>query len=285
MRTERARGSRWRSRSRKTSRSPRSGASGPRASWSADGKTGHGPMDRPARDPMRGPRAAGRRSLRGKPAEDRPRAAALHDVDVLLLDEPTRGIDVGSKAQIYELIDRLALAGKAMLIVSSQLPELVGICDRIAVMRRGELGDARPARDTPNTRCFWRRPAHDLRRGGRTERRHSSQRWIRFPRASARSLTLRLVARAPCRPRRGLPALRRAEPRHLCAAREPSHDGPADGCRRHRRVGDDAGDHPRGNRPLGGIRGRPHDGGRGVALQVGGWSPGWRRSRASPSPQ
>ena len=72
----------------------------------------------------------------------------LHDVDVLLLDEPTRGIDVGSKAQIYELIDRLAVAGKAILIVSSQLPELVGICDRIAVMRRGELGDARPARDT-----------------------------------------------------------------------------------------------------------------------------------------
>jgi ribose transport system ATP-binding protein len=70
-----------------------------------------------------------------------------HDVDVLLLDEPTRGIDVGSKAQIYALIDRLALAGKAVLVVSSYLPELLGICDRIAVMRRGELGVARPARD------------------------------------------------------------------------------------------------------------------------------------------
>jgi ribose transport system ATP-binding protein len=67
-----------------------------------------------------------------------------HDVDVLLLDEPTRGIDVGSKAQIYQLIDELALAGKAILIVSSYLPELMGVCDRIAVMCRGVLGPARP---------------------------------------------------------------------------------------------------------------------------------------------
>jgi ribose transport system ATP-binding protein len=70
----------------------------------------------------------------------------LHqDAEVFLLDEPTRGIDVGSKAQIYELIDRLASAGKAVLVVSSYLPELLGICDRIAVMRRGRLGPARPA--------------------------------------------------------------------------------------------------------------------------------------------
>ena len=68
-----------------------------------------------------------------------------HDVDVALLDEPTRGIDVGSKAQIYRVIDELALRGKAVLFVSSYLPELLGVCDRIAVMRRGELGPARPA--------------------------------------------------------------------------------------------------------------------------------------------
>jgi ribose transport system ATP-binding protein len=67
-----------------------------------------------------------------------------HDVDVLLLDEPTRGIDVGSKAQIYRTIDELARAGKAVLVVSSYLPELLGICDRIAVMCRGVLGAARP---------------------------------------------------------------------------------------------------------------------------------------------
>ncbi len=66
-----------------------------------------------------------------------------HGVDVLLLDEPTRGIDVGSKAQIYQLIDELALLGKAVLMVSSYLPELMGVCDRIAVMCRGVLGPAR----------------------------------------------------------------------------------------------------------------------------------------------
>jgi ribose transport system ATP-binding protein len=67
-----------------------------------------------------------------------------HDVDVYLLDEPTRGIDVGSKAEIYGLVDKLALAGKAVLLVSSYLPELLGICDRICVMHRGRLGPARP---------------------------------------------------------------------------------------------------------------------------------------------
>jgi ribose transport system ATP-binding protein len=68
-----------------------------------------------------------------------------HDVDVLLLDEPTRGIDVTSKAQIYDLIDQLASSGKAVLLVSSYLPELLGLCDRVAVMRRGVLGPARSA--------------------------------------------------------------------------------------------------------------------------------------------
>jgi ribose transport system ATP-binding protein len=74
-------------------------------------------------------------------------ARLLHaDVDVLLLDEPTRGIDVGSKAQIYQLIDELASRGKAVLMISSYIPELLGVCDRVAVMSRGRLGEAR-ARD------------------------------------------------------------------------------------------------------------------------------------------
>jgi ribose transport system ATP-binding protein len=71
-----------------------------------------------------------------------------HDCDVLLLDEPTRGIDVGSKAQIYELIDELASgrAGtpRAVLMVSSYLPELMGVCDSVAVMCKGVLGQAHP---------------------------------------------------------------------------------------------------------------------------------------------
>jgi ribose transport system ATP-binding protein len=67
-----------------------------------------------------------------------------HDVDVYLLDEPTRGIDVGSKAEIYRLLGELAAQGKAVLVVSSYLPELLGVCDRIAVMARGKLSEARP---------------------------------------------------------------------------------------------------------------------------------------------
>ena len=71
-------------------------------------------------------------------------ARLLHaDVDVLLLDEPTRGIDVGSKSQIYRLIDELASRGKAVLLISSYIPELLGVCDRIAVMSRGKLTEAR----------------------------------------------------------------------------------------------------------------------------------------------
>jgi len=69
----------------------------------------------------------------------------LHqDADVLLLDEPTRGIDVGSKAQVYDVIARCAAEGKAVLMVSSYLPELFGLCDRLAVMRRGRLSPVRP---------------------------------------------------------------------------------------------------------------------------------------------
>ncbi len=64
--------------------------------------------------------------------------------DVLLLDEPTRGVDIGAKQNIYRLIDELATAGKAVVMVSSYLPELLGTCDRIAVMCRGVLGPALP---------------------------------------------------------------------------------------------------------------------------------------------
>ena len=72
-------------------------------------------------------------------------ARLLHqEADILLLDEPTRGIDVASKSQIYEWIGQLASLGKAILFVSSYFPELLGICDRIAVFHRGQLVDIRP---------------------------------------------------------------------------------------------------------------------------------------------
>ena len=67
-----------------------------------------------------------------------------HPARIFLLDEPTRGIDVGSKAQIYQLVSELAAAGKAVVVVSSYLPELLGLCDTIGVMCRGELAAVRP---------------------------------------------------------------------------------------------------------------------------------------------
>lgn len=75
-------------------------------------------------------------------------ARVLHqDADVLLLDEPTRGIDVGTKADLYRLIGEAAAAGKAIVFVSSYFPELLAICDRVAVMSRGEIRDVRRSRD------------------------------------------------------------------------------------------------------------------------------------------
>ncbi len=68
-----------------------------------------------------------------------------HDAKILLLDEPTRGIDVGSKAQIYRLTGELAAQDKAVLFVSSYIPELLGVCDTIGVMCRGKLAAVRPA--------------------------------------------------------------------------------------------------------------------------------------------
>jgi len=72
-------------------------------------------------------------------------ARLLHqDADILLLDEPTRGIDIGSKAQVYETIAACAAQNKAVLMVSSYLPELFGMCDRLGVMSRGRLCEVRP---------------------------------------------------------------------------------------------------------------------------------------------
>jgi ribose transport system ATP-binding protein len=58
---------------------------------------------------------------------------------ILIIDEPTRGVDVGAKYEIYEIIDRSAAAGTAVLFISSELEELLGMCDRILVMGQGEV--------------------------------------------------------------------------------------------------------------------------------------------------
>jgi len=58
---------------------------------------------------------------------------------VLILDEPTRGVDVGAKKEIHAIIDELAKTGMAIIVISSELPEVLGICDRIIVMQNGRI--------------------------------------------------------------------------------------------------------------------------------------------------
>lgn len=84
-----------------------------------------------------------------------------HDVDVLLLDEPTRGIDVAAKAKIYQVINELATGNekegrlpKAILIISSYIPELLGVCDRISVMSKGILSNTRNVSDVDEHRIM-----------------------------------------------------------------------------------------------------------------------------------
>ena len=67
---------------------------------------------------------------------------------VLILDEPTRGVDVGAKSEIYSIIDNLAKSGTAILVISSDLPEILGICDRVLVMRSGQLAGELPKDST-----------------------------------------------------------------------------------------------------------------------------------------
>ena len=59
--------------------------------------------------------------------------------ELLFLDEPTRGIDVGAKTQIYEIMTELARAGMAIVMISSEMPELIGMCDRYIILAEGEI--------------------------------------------------------------------------------------------------------------------------------------------------
>lgn len=71
----------------------------------------------------------------------------VRDCSVLLLDEPTRGVDIGARVELYRLIHELAAAGVAVVLVSSEVPEVLGLSDRVLVMREGGVLDTRPARD------------------------------------------------------------------------------------------------------------------------------------------
>ncbi len=69
------------------------------------------------------------------------------DPEVLILDEPTRGIDVGAKYEIYTIINRLAASGKGIIVISSELPELLGICDRVYALSEGRITGELPVED------------------------------------------------------------------------------------------------------------------------------------------
>jgi ribose transport system ATP-binding protein len=76
------------------------------------------------------------------------------DVDVLLMDEPTRGVDVGARQEIYELVNRLTAAGAGVLLISSELPEVLGMSDRILVLHRGRVTAELDAREATQERVL-----------------------------------------------------------------------------------------------------------------------------------
>lgn len=78
----------------------------------------------------------------------------LTDPDVLIVDEPTRGIDVGAKFEIYTIINRMVAAGKAVVVISSELPELLGICDRIYTLAYGRITGELPVAQATQERLM-----------------------------------------------------------------------------------------------------------------------------------
>jgi ABC-type sugar transport system ATPase subunit len=63
----------------------------------------------------------------------------VENTRLFIFDEPTRGIDIATKVEIYRILDELAAAGKAILLISSEMPEVLGLCDRLIVMRNGRI--------------------------------------------------------------------------------------------------------------------------------------------------
>ncbi len=76
------------------------------------------------------------------------------DPDVLILDEPTRGIDVGAKFEIYTIINKMVAAGKAVVVISSELPELLGICDRVYTLAFGRITGELPVAEATQERLM-----------------------------------------------------------------------------------------------------------------------------------
>ena len=84
----------------------------------------------------------------------------LTQPDVLILDEPTRGIDVGAKYEIYCVINDLARAGKAVIVISSEMPEIIGTCDRTYVINEGEIAGELTGEEITQERIMQHIMAH-----------------------------------------------------------------------------------------------------------------------------
>ena len=87
--------------------------------------------------------------------------ALMTEPQVIMLDEPTRGIDVGAKVEVYELVNRLTAEGKAVLLVSSELPELMGMSDRMVILSNGRIGGAFDRDDATQERILAAAMAHN----------------------------------------------------------------------------------------------------------------------------
>ena len=87
--------------------------------------------------------------------------ALMTEPQVILLDEPTRGIDVGAKVEVYQLVNHLTAKGKAVVLVSSELPELMGMSDRMVILSSGQVGGRFDRQDASQERILAAAMAHN----------------------------------------------------------------------------------------------------------------------------
>ena len=92
--------------------------------------------------------------------------ALATNCEILIFDEPTRGIDVGAKQEIYNLMCKLVEAGKSIIMISSEMPELIGMSDRIVVMSNGENAGELSKGEYDQTHFWkWHQANYDIERG------------------------------------------------------------------------------------------------------------------------
>jgi putative multiple sugar transport system ATP-binding protein len=85
------------------------------------------------------------------------------DADVIIIDEPTRGVDVGAKYEIYTILGQLAQSGKTIVMISSEMSELLGMCDRLYVINEGCIIDEMPVKEATRQKIMEAIVKHDTR--------------------------------------------------------------------------------------------------------------------------